>query len=217
METELYLPLKEYLIAQGFSVRGEVHGCDLAALKDDELVLVELKKAINLELILQGNERKRLSDNVYLAVPQPKRANSRWQKIIRLCRALGLGLLVVSPGGCVQLVCQPSALRPRQSYRAKERLLTEFRARSGDYNLGGSQGRPLVTAYREQALQIAEYIGEERRRLQEITAATGIAKAPSILQKNYYGWFTRVARGIYALSPQGRQALKEYAAVLGKQ
>jgi len=215
-ETELYLPVKNYLQNQGFQVRGEVLDCDLAALKDGALLLVELKTAVNLELILQGNERKRICDNVYLAVPQPKNLRTpRWSKILRLCRALGLGLLIVSSSGLVQPLCHPVVQPPRKSSRNKGLLLKEIQGRSGDYNIGGSHGRPLVTAYREQALQIAAYIGNGRQRPKDIVIATGITAAPGILQKNHYGWFQRVERGIYCLSAQGQQALLDYADILG--
>jgi hypothetical protein len=32
----------------------------------------------------------------------------------------------------------------------------------------------------------------------------------SILSINVYGWFSRVARGLYALTPKGRTALAQY-------
>lgn len=214
-ETDLYAPVKEYLLKQGFSVRGEVRDCDLTAVKDGELLIVELKTAFNLDLALQGNERKRICDNVYLAIPQPKHLRApRWRKIIRLCRALGLGLLVVSPGGAVQPLCHPVVKLPAKSSRQKELLLKEFQGRSGDYNTGGSGRRPLVTVYREQALKIASFIGAGQQRPKDIVAATGIDAAPGILQKNYYGWFQRVERGVYCLSPTGHQALRNYADIL---
>jgi hypothetical protein len=31
------------------------------------------------------------------------------------------------------------------------------------------------------------------------------------MQRNVYGWFDRVARGVYGVSPKGREALAEYA------
>ena len=34
LETSLYLPVKRFLEDQGFTVKGEVGGCDLVALKD---------------------------------------------------------------------------------------------------------------------------------------------------------------------------------------
>lgn len=214
-ETDLYLPIKKYLINQGFTVRGEVRDCDLAAIKNGQLLLVELKMSVTLDLILQGNERKRISDNVYLAVPRPNSFHTpRWRKILRLCRALGLGLLTVSPRGLVQAHCQSFAQAPRKSAQDKKLLLAEFANRSGDYNIGGSRGRPLVTAYREQALRIAQQIGDSRWRLRDIVTATGIVAAPGILQNNFYGWFERVERGTYALSPEGRQALLSFADVL---
>lgn len=217
-ETDLYLPVKDYLIKQGFSVRSEVLDCDLAAIKDGELLIVELKVAFNLDLVIQGNERKRICDNVYLAIPQPKNLyNSRWRKIIRLCQALGLGLLAVSPGGAVQPLCHPVVKQPAKSSRHKELLLKEFQGRSGDYNTGGSGRRPLVTVYREQALKIANFFGAGQQRPKDIAAATGIEAAPRILQKNFYGWFQRVERGVYCLSSLGHQALQDYADILNRQ
>jgi hypothetical protein len=214
-ETDLYLPVKKYLTKQGFSVRGEVLDCDLAAMIDGELLIVELKTAFNLDLVIQGNERKRICNNVYLAIPQPKNLQTpRWRKILRLCRALGLGLLVVSPGGLVQPLCHPVISPPSKSSKQRDLLLKEFHGRSGDYNTGGSRGCPLVTVYREQALQIANFIGDSQQRPKDIIAATGIDTAPGILQKNFYGWFQRVEKGVYCLSPQGYQALLDYADVL---
>lgn len=214
-ETELYLPVKAYFEERGFKVRAEVRNCDLAAVKEDSLVIVELKTSFNLELVLQGVERQQICAAVFLAVPRPRNMQtSRWRRILRLCRALGLGLLTVSAHGLVEAVCQPLGQAPRQNRREKKLLLREIADRSGDFNTGGSQPRPLVTAYREQALRIANYIGQSQQRPRDIVRATGIAKAPSILQKNYYHWFERVERGVYQLSPLGYQALVDYAQVI---
>src|SRR5690606_10603973 len=68
-ETELYPPVKAYMEQRGYLVRSEVRDCDLAAVKDGHLVVVELKTRFNLDLILQGVDRQRLCPNVYLAVP----------------------------------------------------------------------------------------------------------------------------------------------------
>ena len=59
-ETTLYAPVKRYLEALGFTVKGEVCGCDLVALRGDEPTIVvvgELKLAFSLELVLQGVNR----------------------------------------------------------------------------------------------------------------------------------------------------------------
>ena len=52
-ETTLYAPVKRYLEAHGFTVKGEVCGCDLVALRGGEppiVVIGELKLAFSLEL-----------------------------------------------------------------------------------------------------------------------------------------------------------------------
>ena len=56
-ETTLYAPVKRYLEALGFTVKGEVCGCELVALRGEEppiVVIGELKLAFSLELVLQG-------------------------------------------------------------------------------------------------------------------------------------------------------------------
>ncbi len=70
-EARLYGPVKEFWTARGYTVRGEVAGCDLVARRDEELVVVELKNSMNLTLILQGIDRKAITEEVYLAVPAP--------------------------------------------------------------------------------------------------------------------------------------------------
>ncbi|WP_379133023.1 DUF2161 family putative PD-(D/E)XK-type phosphodiesterase [Paenibacillus sp. sgz500958] len=43
--------------------------------------------------------------------------------------------------------------------------------------------------------------------------SSGVPIAAAILQNNYYGWFIRVARGRYSLTPAGVEALSEYSAI----
>lgn len=216
-ETELYNPVKTHLERQGFTVRAEVRDCDLTAIRGEDFLIVELKTSFNLDLVLQGLERKGICDDVYLAVPRPRNMRAkRWRRIQRLCRALGLGLMTVSPQGLVDVICAPVAQSPRRNSREHKLVLREIAGRSGDYNTGGSSCRPLVTAYREQALMVAKAIEEGLQRPRDIVAATGIAKAPSILQKDYYQWFERVERGVYSLSKRGHDALGEYADVVYK-
>jgi hypothetical protein len=46
----------------------------------------------------------------------------------------------------------------------------------------------------------------------DIKVGTGVETASSILQKDYYGWFYRVARGTYTVSDAGQAAVETYAA-----
>lgn len=219
-ESDLYGPVKAYLESQGYTVRGEVMDCDLVAVRGDDLVIVELKAAFNLELLLQGIRRQSVTDAVYLTVPAPRRGagSRRWAGIRGLCRRLGLGLILVhlTASPAVQVLCDPESFRPRPSPRMRGRLLGEFGQRSGDHNTGGTSRRPIVTAYREEALRIAAFLAAHgTERPAAIRSATGVDRAGDILRRNYYGWFERVGRGLYRLSPAGKEALAAYADVVG--
>ena len=69
LESDLYAPIKALLEGQGYSVKGEVKGCDVVAVRGQEPpVIVELKRAFGISLVLQGVARLTITDNVYLAV-----------------------------------------------------------------------------------------------------------------------------------------------------
>jgi hypothetical protein len=70
-ETSLYGPVKRYLQTLGFTVKGEVCGCDSVALRGDEppvVVIGELKLSFSLDLVLQAVDRTAACDEVWLAV-----------------------------------------------------------------------------------------------------------------------------------------------------
>jgi hypothetical protein len=48
-----------------------------------------------------------------------------------------------------------------------------------------------------------------------LKSVSGIDKTAAILQRDVYGWFTRVERGVYTLSQGGQTALTTYADVVG--
>src|SRR5436305_2468817 len=118
-ETALYRPVKAFLEAQGFEVKGEVCGCDLVAYRADEPpIIVELKLRFNMALLLQGIDRLRVSERVYLAVPRsPYRSRGLSPEappVRRLCRRLGLGLMLVGRrGDSVAILEEPGPYRPR--------------------------------------------------------------------------------------------------------
>lgn len=218
-ETELYAPVKQFLEERGFAVKGEVNGCDVVAVRGEDTVVVELKTAFNLTLVFQAIERQKLTDDVYVAVEAP-RTRQRWTDMRDLCRRLGLGFLTVHFGRkqpFVEVICEPEPYKPRRSHKGKARLLKEFNKRTGDYNVGGTTRRPIVTAYREEALRVAEHLRNYGpSKPADVRKVTGVVRAPSVLQKDYYGWFERVEKGIYRLSPMGEQALVQYADVVAE-
>jgi hypothetical protein len=218
-ETSLYLPVKRFLENLGYAVKGEVCGCDLVARRGEEPpVIVELKLRFTLALLLQGVDRLAISERVYLAVPRaPRRRRTLSPEapaVRRLCRRLGLGLLVVGRQS-VTVVEEPVPYRPRLSRHRTTRLLGEFDRRRGDPNIGGRNRAPIITAYRQDALRVAGALAANgTMRLSELRAATGVADAAPILQRNVYGWFARLARGTYGLSAAGQEALGHFAEAL---
>ena len=213
LETELYLPVKRFLEAQGYAVKAEIGACDVLAVRGDEPpVIVELKTSFNLQLLLQGIDRQSVTDTVYLAIPEPKRALS--QDILRLCKRLGLGLLVVN-GQWVEAYLDPAPYQPRKVPRRRTLLLREFQRRVGDPNSGGSNKRPLVTAYRQDALRCVKFLKNTgASRVCDIVAQTKVERAASILRRDAYGWFVKEERGIYFLSPKGEAAIATFGDVL---
>ncbi len=221
-EAELYAPVKRFLEAQGYTVKGEIGACDVVAVRDgDEPVVVELKERLTLSLLLQAVDRFTVSDAVYVAFPVGPGRGGAWRSrrkaVLRLFRRLGLGLLTVSSAGRVEPVLDPVSTRPRPSRVRRARLLKEFAERVGDPETGGSAPRPRLTAYRQDALRCAMILdGAAETSLRELRSRTGILRAGAILRDNHYGWFDRVRRGHYALSPKGRQALQEWAGELSR-
>ena len=126
LETALYSPVKSFLEAQGYAVKGEVDGCDIVAVREDEpLVIVEMKTRFTLSLVFQGIARQGLSDRVYLAVPPFSGRAPRRREAIALCRRLGLGLLAVEAGRepAVEALLDPAPYRPRLRKRIVSRAV----------------------------------------------------------------------------------------------
>ena len=216
-ETDLAEPLCTWLAAQGYTVRSEVKDCDIAAVKGDELLIIEIKKTLNLALIVQAAQRQRITDIVYVAVPRPSNKWKWWREsrgVFHLLRRLELGLILVSPsngGPPVDVVFRPAPLARRRRAPSRRAVLAEISGRTSDLNTAGSNRRKLVTAYRETSVHIACCLLARGRMSPAALRALGTGpKTQSILHYNPYGWFKRVRRGLYSLTARGRQELKEY-------
>lgn len=217
-ETDLYEPVRDFFIEKGFEVYGEVNHCDMAAVKEGELVLIELKLNLNIDLLVQAAQRQRLSDLVYIAIPKPKykRSRKKWNDILHLIKRLELGLLLVSftkSGSAVEAVLSPGVfdrLKSQQRYKKKKvKLLEEIKGRNGDYNVGGSHKTKLMTAYKESCIQIAIFLEQHGPLSPKALREMGTGnKTQSILNKNYYRWFEKISRGVYGLSETGKKELE---------
>jgi len=217
-ETHLYPPLKTWLEAQGYTVRGEVGRCDLAAEKDGLLIAIELKLHPSLVLLAQAAERQEYADSVYVALPatpeKPRPPSSR--SLRRLLSRLGIGLILISfmkKKTKVEVLIHPAggSGMPRRRPKKKDAILREISGRDMDITPGGLAGGKLkVSAYRQRAIRLAAWLSILKEAspacLRELGAPedTGI-----ILSKNLYGWFERVRRGVYRLHEAGETALKD--------
>jgi hypothetical protein len=127
LETALYLPVKRFLENLGFTVKGEVGGCDLVALSGGEppiVVIGELKLSFNLELVLQAVDRAGACDEVWLAARMSVRGKGRESdaRYRNLCRRLGFGMLAVTSTGDVEVIVKPPTTSPRRNPKKRSRL-----------------------------------------------------------------------------------------------
>jgi hypothetical protein len=213
LETELYPPVKRFLEDLGFTVKGEIGGCDIVAVKAGDpplLVICELKLTFNLELILQAVDRAGACDDVWLAARFSRKGKGREgdARYRNLCRRLGFGMLGVTEAGHVEVLVSPPVGAPRKNPRKRARLLSEHARRRGDPSAGGSTRRTIMTAYRQRALDCAAGLADGPCRVRDLSP--GIPEASKILQANHYGWFERASRGVYALTAVGRAALLKW-------
>jgi hypothetical protein len=220
LETALYQPLYDYLIDLGYTVQAEVNHCDIVATKATDLIIVEMKSSFNATLLIQAVKRQKIADSVYLAIPRPKtgRFSRRWKDLCHLVRRLELGLILVDLRATppqVEPLFHPAPFdRKRSRNRSKlqtRQLWNEVRERHGNYNTGGSVKQKLMTAYKENSLQIACYLAHYGPLAPRELKALGTGpKTGVILQKNYYQWFERVTKGVYQITPVGREFLDLY-------
>jgi hypothetical protein len=211
-ESDLYLPLKQYLEKQNYEVKGEVCDCDVLAVRQDEPpVIVELKLTLNLDVILQGVDRITLSSLIYIGIPSECKSFKKRRKLsIKLLKMLGFGLILIdAKSNKVDVLFDPSEYKPRKIKQKKEQLLAEFQSRVGDPNLGGmSSKKGVITSYRQKALKIALYLEKnEALKASIISKELDEPKAREIMYNNFYGWFDRVSTGLYSLSPKGKKEI----------
>ncbi len=214
-ETDLYAPIKLFLEGQGYEVKSEVGAADVVAVRGEEApVIVELKARFSLSLFHQAIERQAITDTVYVAVP--RLTGKPFRKALRnnqsLCRRLGVGLMTVRmKDGLVEAHLDPAPYKPRKSKRKQARLLKEFTRLVGDPNTGGSTRRGLMTAYRQDALRCLNVLMEAGpTKAAHVSKTANVTNARRLMADNHYGWFERVETGIYALSPKGESATKEF-------
>ncbi len=223
LEQDLYGPVRDYLAGLGYEVKGEVKGCDITAMRDGELIVVELKRGFTLELIYQALDRQRVADGVYVAVPLPKRGYMapHVREMQALCRRLELGLIFVgfTLNGVPQIdvaVHPKEASAPRRDKKRRLAVIREHESRTGSANTGGVTRKKILTAYKEQALRTARILQKiGPARAEDVKRLGGPDNAGIILGRNALGWFDREPvsdgrRYLYRVNEKGLEALALY-------
>ena len=210
-EADLYPPVKAYLQAQGYAVKGEVGAADVVGLRGDDLVIVELKSAFSLALFHQGVARLALTDQVYLAVPEGGRIKAL-RANVKLARRAGLGVMTVRlRDGHVTVLADPGPYAARSAPKKRARLLRAFARLQGDPNAGGATRHGIVTGYRQDAVRCARFLALNGAAQGAVVAkGAAVPEATRIMRDDHYGWFEKVARGVYDLTQAGRQGLADY-------
>ena len=210
-ETDMYEPVRNLLQEQGFIVRGEVKGCDIAAMKGDALWVVELKLSANISLLYQAIERTALTDWVFIAIPRPKNSRDKnFPSLKKLLKKLNLGLITVgldTPVRYAEIVIFPTGTDSKETKKSNA-VRSEISGRTVD-TPGGITKSMLITAYRERCVRIACLLNEKGPLSTRELVKLGCEKdASKILRLNAYGWFIKVSTGVYTLSGVGRDFLK---------
>jgi len=222
-EKDLYTPVKEYFENNGYVVKSEVKSCDVVAIQGKDIVITELKLSLNLDVILQAVQRQRMTEKVFIAVPIPKKYNSkRFKNICDLLKRLEIGLILVYLKKSVsyvrvELECKNFISNIITTYgkRKRKKLEEEFHLRHGDNNTGGVTREKLITAYRESSLHIAGLIKiHGPLSAKELKTLGADQKAYKIIYNNHYGWFERENKGIYKLTEIGMKELEEYSELI---
>ena len=218
-EYEMFPAIKALFEEAGYSVNAEVKNCDVTAVRDDDLIIVEMKTSLNIKLLAQGINRQRSGADVYVAVPRPKGYDGRkWRDILCVIKKLELGLIFVTVSdkfSFAEIVVDPVPFKSTNTYKPKKRaLMDEIMARRCDVNMGGVTGRKIVTAYIEASVHIGCLLEMWQTASPKDFKPCGIdaARAGTIMRNNALGWFSKVDKGVYRLSDKwnvGKAMYKE--------
>lgn len=215
-EKDLYPPVRNLFEKRGYTVNAEVKDCDMTAVKDDEFIIVELKRNLTVTLLGQGLKRQRTGADVFIAVPKPKQYSlKKFRSVFSVIKKLELGLIFVSLRGehsFAEIVFEPKPFTFMHKDTQKRReIMDEISGRTIETNTGGVTGTKIITAYTEKCIHIAcmlDMYGEMSAA--EVRKKGGADNAYNILKMNVYGWFEKTGRGIFKITEKGRLDLMEY-------
>lgn len=212
-EEDMYKPIEKYFKNLGYKVDGEVADCDVVCIKENEIIVIEMKKVFSTKLLYQGMRRQKITEKVYIAIPKPKKYTlQKRSEIISICKGLGLGAILInmnkSSKDKFQIILEPEKKANVLKYRY-DKVLKEFEGRSLNINKGGVTNKKINTAFKERNIKIAcalELIGEGSAK-NLIKYYECFPKTNMLLSNNTLGWYDRVGHGQYKINKYGLEKL----------
>ncbi len=211
-EEDMYKYVQKYFKGLGYEVHGEVSNCDVVCIKNDEIIIIEMKKNFSTKLLAQALSRQKITEKVYIAIPKPKKYT--WKKrieILGICKRLGVGVILinmVSNKDRLNIALEPIKMSIVLK-RKREKVLNELNNRNVNINKGGITNKKINTAFKEKCVKIAcalELVGESSAK-DLIKFYECDVKTNNILYVNILGWFDKVSRGVYRLNDYGLQKI----------
>ena len=207
-ESDLSLPTVKYFEEQNYIVNCEVKGIDVIARRDEYLIAIEMKLSFNMTLLFQVMERQKFADEVYIALPRPKRRSKDLTKMRRLAELLNFGILFVEiePVPYAEAFYIPESKDKPRDNKRKRQASKEASGRSIELNRGGVRRMKIITAYREKCLSVASIMhikGSVTAKVlrDEYSFDKTILQ---VLKRDYYKWFENVDGDNFRLSEKGK-------------
>ncbi len=212
-EYEMFPMIKNYFESLEYKVNAEVKDCDVTAVKDDELIIIEMKTSFNITVLYQALERKKVTPMVYIAVPKPKKNYRKSiQKMKNLLSKLHIGLLIIDVinGACVSFLEPDLDISQRQNNIKKAKIVKEISRREIDENKGGINKTKILTAHKELGIALCVVIEKEEVVTSKVLRDKyGFDKdVNTYLHRNFHRWYKKVAKATYELSTEGKMLLE---------
>lgn len=162
-ETDLFIPVKEWMEDVGYKVYSEVSPiniskrADIVGILNPITTVVELKTSLSLDLIEQSIDWIPHANYIYAAVPRPKKRYN--QLSLKILKQYGIGLIEVD----LKRGKSTCLMYPRMNRRVSSNIkdsLTEYHEKySPD---GGSTGGGYITEYRITMIKVKEFLTKVR-------------------------------------------------------
>jgi len=214
-EADMFPPIKAFFESLDYSINAEVKGCDIVLVKNDELILIELKKSFNITLLYQAMARKKAASQVYVAIPRPKKVRDKnYRAMLEILSKLEIGLILVamdSPTRIVSIASHPPAIPGSKALKPRERVLREISGRTNDTNIGGVSKTKIMTAYREKCIQLAcalYVLGKPQTAAHLQRKYACPINSNGTMKNCAYGWFKFLGNALFELSPKGKSMIE---------